>query len=166
MSRVARVLYDPHDPKAVSEHASRLQTVVDGKLEFGSVQNPNDLNSTSFPDGVAHNGTVVNLDGSWFSVFLESTGPTTVTCIHNLYDSTFTPPTGRIPVRWIVVGWLHDGTGAGAGASLDLSVCYLGGTIAFDRIDLVFHIGVHGGAITLNADHPMRVDLFFIRSAR
>lgn len=148
------------------EHLSRVQRVVDGQLEFGSPQDPNDPQSATAPNGVAHNGTLQNLHGSWFTCSITAAGRSTFTCIHNLFESNFTPTAGLVPVRWMEWGWSHDGTGGGAGTQLDLDVWYMGGAIAFDRIDLAVSAIVTAGALTISGAHPVRLDLFFIRAVR
>lgn len=163
MSRVPRVIVNPKDPQSIVEHLGRVQRVVDGRLEFGSPQDPNDPQSATVANGTTHNGTLQNLDGSWFSCVIEAAGRSNLVCIHNLFESTFTPTAGLIPVRWIPCGWLHDGTGGG---DLSLTVWYAGGAVAFDRITLAVNVVVTAGVVTVSAAHPVRLDLFFIRAIR
>ena len=167
MSRVARTLQDPRSPLAIAEHLSRVQTVVDGRLEFGSPQDPRDPASTTVPDGAAHNGTLQNLYGAWFTGLVTATGRSNLTCVHNLFDAAvFTPTAGLVPVRWLVWGWSHNGTGGGAGTELDLAVWYMGGAITATSIVLAVSVNVTAGALTINGGNPLRLDLWFARAVR
>lgn len=167
MSRIVRLLQDPKNPLAIAEHLSRVQTIVDGKLEFGSPQDPRDPASTTVADGAAHNGTLQNLDGAWYSALITATGRTDLTCIHNLFDATlFTPTAGLIPVRWLVWGWSHNGVGGGVATELDLAVWYMGGNITATSIVLAASVNVTAGALTINGGNPLRLDLFFTRAVR
>ena len=166
MSRVPQSIVNPQDPQSIVEHLYRVQRVVDGRVEFGSPQDPRDPASTTVANGTAHNGTILNVQGSWFTAVIEAVGRTDVICIHNLFDSTFTPSAGLVPVRWLPFAWRHSGTGGGVATELDLAVWYMGGAVAFDRITLAFSVNVIAGALTINAANPVRVDLFFTQAVR
>lgn len=165
MSRVPRSVVDPRDPKSISEHLYRVQRVVDGLLEFGSPQDPTDPTSTTRADGVSHNGTVLNMDGSWFEAVLTAAGRSSVTVTHNLNVGTDNPTTSA-NVRWMVFGWQHNGTGGSGATRLDLAVWYQGGTRTADAIDLVFDVTVTAGALTIDALNPVVVTLFVTRAVR
>lgn len=166
MSRVARVLYDPSDPKSVAEHASRVQRVVDGLIEFGSPQDPTNPQSTTRADGASHNGILQNMDGSWFEAVLTATGKSTVTCIHNLNVATTQPATAP-NVRWLVFGVMHDGTGADATSIYRVHVWWQAPSApTADQIVLGFDIVTAGTAPTINGSHPVVVTLFFTRAVR
>jgi len=163
LSRVPRVIVDPANPKSIVEHLFNVQRVVDGKMEFGSPQDPRDPTSATRADGVAHNGTILNMNGSWFSGLIEAVGRTDLTCIHNL-DTPVTA--GLIPVRWLVWGWSHNGTGGGVATELDLSVWYMGGAVTAQSIVLAASVNLIAGALTINAGNPLRLDLWFERAVR
>ena len=163
--RVAKILTDPHKPESLVEHLKAIQRAVDGGVEFGSPQDPNDPTSTTRANGTTHNGTVVNLRGSWFEAVLEATGRTTVTCTHNL--DTHVVGTATNPnVSWLVFGVLHDGTAADATTTYTVNVWYQGGTRTADAVDLGFSLATAGTAPTINATHPVVVRLFFTPSER
>lgn len=163
MSRVPYALVDPKDPLSIVEHLGRVQRVVDGKVEFGSPQDPNDPTGTTRALGVAHNGTLLNIEGSWFDAVLTATGRTVLTCVHNLNVATTQPATAP-NVRWLVFGVLHNGTGAVL-PTVDVGVSYLGGARTADAIDLTFNLVV-GGVLTVNAGNPVVASLFFVRAIR
>lgn len=165
--RVVRPIENPADPQAIAEHASRLHRVVDGGIEFGSPQNPNDPQSSTRADGVSHNGILQNIDGSWFEAVLTSTGKSTVTCIHNLNSEIQTNLPATVPnVRWLNFAVMHDGTGADATSIYRVQVWYQGGSRDKDQISLGFDIVTAGTAPTINADHPVVVTLFFSKAVR
>lgn len=163
MSRVPRVIVNPDDAKSLVEHLYRVQRVVDGQMEFGSPQDPRDPTSTTVANGVAHNGTILNMNGSWFSGIIEAVGRTDLTCVHNLDTPT---TAGLIPVRWLVWGWSHNGTGGGVGTELDLALWYMGGAVTANSIVLAASVQVPVGALTINAANPLRLDLWFERAVR
>lgn len=163
MSRVPQVVVDPKDAPSVVEHLYRVQRVVDRFVEFGSPQDPTDPTSTTRALGVAHNGTLQNMDGSWFEAVLEAAGRTIVTCVHNLNVATTQPATAP-NVRWIPFGVMHNGTG-NVLATVDVEIAYLGGARTADQIELVMNLVV-GGVLTVNAANPVVVSLFFVRAIR
>lgn len=165
LSRIPRVVVDPKDPRSIVEHLYRVQREVDGRLEFGSPQNPNDPTSTTRALGGVHNGTLQNIDGSWFEAVLTAAGRTSVTCTHNLDVSTLNPA-ATPNVRWLVFGWMHNGTGGSAATRLDLAVWYQGGTRTANAIDLIFDVTVTAGALTIDGSNPVVVSLFFTRAVR
>lgn len=164
MSRVPQVVVNPNDPQSMVEHLYRVQRVVDRFVEFGSPQDPTDPASTARALGTAHNGTLQNMDGSWFEAVLEATGVTTINCVHNLNVATNQPATAP-NVRWLPFGVMHNGTGAAA-ATVAVDVWYLGSLVpTADAINLMFNLVV-GGALTVNAANPVVVTLFFVRAVR
>lgn len=163
MSRIARTLQDPQNPQALAEYLSRMQRVIDGDLGFGSPQDPKDPTSTTVADGVSHNGTLLNMNGAWFSGLILAAGRSTLTCIHNLDTPT---TAGLVPVRWLVWGWSHNGTGGGAATELDLAVWYMGGAVTAQSIVLAASVNLIAGALTINAGNPLRLDLWFERAVR
>ena len=166
MGRIPKPPINPDAPAEIVEHLYRVQREVDGKLEFGSPQNPSDPTSTTRANGTTHNGTLLNVDGSWFDAVLTATGKSSVTCIHNLNVGTLTPAT--VPnVRWLVFGVMHDGTGADATSIYRVSVWFQAPSApTANQIVLGFDIVTAGTAPTINADHPVVVSLFFTRAVR
>lgn len=156
-------MVNPADSKSITEHLYRVQRVVDGSLEFGSPQDPADPTSAVVANGVAHNGTILNMKGAWFSGLVVAVGRSNLTCVHNL-DTPITA--GLIPVRWLVWGWSHGGAGGGAATELDLAVWYMGGAVTAQSIVLAVSANLIAGALTINAGNPLRVDLWFERAVR
>jgi hypothetical protein len=165
VSRVPQVVLDPQDPKGIVEHLYRVQRVVDQRIEFGSPQDPRDPTSTVRALGGVHNGTLQNVEGSWFEAVLSATGRTTLTCVHNLDVATNQPATAP-NVRWLVFGVQHNGTGADGTTTYAVDVWYQGGTRTADAIDLGFNLVVGGTVPTVNAGNPVVVTLFFTRAVR
>lgn len=165
MSRVPRVLYDPADPKAVAEHASRLQRVMDGQIEFGSPQDPNDPASVTLANGTAHNGILQNMLGAWVEVDVTALD-TRVDCAHNLgVPITVVAATNQPNVRWLVFGYQHSGTLAIAGSTISCNY-ELGdaASITSNSFPLRFYAA---GTRTVGADpDDLRVTLFFVPAVR
>jgi len=162
--RVSRVLTDPKKPESLVEHLKQLQRVVDGNVEFGSPQDPTDPASTTLADGAAHNGTIVNMLGSWVSLDVIALD-TLVACPHNLaVPITVVGATNQPNVQWLVFGFRHDGTGA-TGAST-FSCNYETGdaaSISEDSFPLRFY---SSSGRTVDGDHPLRVNLYFTPAVR
>lgn len=163
MSRVPQAPIDAKNPQSIVEHLYRVQRVVDRLVEFGSPQDPSDPTSTTRALGVAHNGTLQNIDGSWFEAVLEATGRTAITCVHNLNVATTQPATAP-NVRWLVFGVQHNGAGA-VMPTIAVDCWYQGGARTADQIELVFNLVV-GGVLTVDAANPVVVSLFFVRAVR
>lgn len=158
--RVPRSLVDPRDPQSIVNQVQRLTSTVDGLLGFGSPQDPTDPQSTDLADGAAHNGSLENMDGSWVEVDVETLDAAT-TCTHNLAAPAISA-TASPNVRWLVFGYEHDGTGT-TGASDTVSCNYeTGDAITDDAIELRFYAANR----TVDATHPLRVTLFFVRAVR
>lgn len=117
MARVTETIVNPEQPESIAELAESVRREVDGRIEFGSPQDPDDLDSTELPgdSGISnprHNGTLVNIAGSWASADVEA-WDTAVTFHHNLYldnDQYTLPVSGRPNVRVLAFWWEHDGT--------------------------------------------------------
>jgi hypothetical protein len=163
VSRIPQVVVNPESPMSIVDHLYRVGRVVDGRLEFGSPQDPADPTSVTVADGVTHNGTVLNMAGSWFSGLITAVGRSNLTCVHNLNTPT---TAGLVPVRWQKFGWSHNGTGGGAATELDLALWYMGGAVTANSIVLAASVNVIAGALTINAGNPLRVDLFFVGAVR
>lgn len=155
MGRIAKVLVNPDQPQSLVDALSAHQRVIDGGIEIGSPQDPRDPASTTPPNGVDHNGTIVNSTNSWFQVVLDDSTNllnTEVTCTHNLGVPSFS---GRLNVTWQVLRIEHDNTGAGAGSAI--SVIYSGGTVTDNSIQLRFF----ASGRTVTVAHPLTVMLCF-----
>lgn len=164
MSRIARTLANPEEPKSLAEYLSRVQQIVDGGLEFGSPQDPKDPASATLANGVAHNGTLVNVAGAWFEVAVAA-ADTKFDCAHNLGAPVATVAAVKQPnVRWLVFGFQHDGTGADAASTL--SVNYEtsdAASITTESFPLRLYAA---GGRTVSADHPVKLTLFFTSGVR
>ena len=103
--------------------------------------------------GTASGMRLGHMRGAWIQQDVTALN-TNVTFSHNL---ELQAPTGVVNVRWLPFGFRHDNTAAGAGDTV--SVIYVDGTITADAIGLrVFA----SGARTVDADHPLKVTLFFV----
>jgi hypothetical protein len=165
VTRVNRTLADPEDAISLVEVLKQIQDVVDGVIEFGSPQDPNDPASTVVADGVTHNGTLVNMAGAWVEVDItaadDGTGGTRIDMVHNLG----VPVTGVLPnVRWLVFGLQHDGMGKDAASTLSLSYdSGDSGSITADSFPLRLYVG---GARTVSGSNPVRATVFFTVAVR
>ena len=123
--------------------------VVNGQLGFG------------LPPGTDAEPLKDNIHGVWVRAeFIAKDTPTEI--IHNLnlplVDGTILS-TAFIPnVRWINFMVAHDGTGAGPACMISL-VYEIGDEITPNSIELRVFCSAPR---TVNADHPIYVDLFFI----
>lgn len=167
MSRVPQVIVDPQDPRSVVEHLYRVQRVVDGRLEFGSPQDPRDPASTTLASGAAaaHNGTLLNVLGSWVEVDVVALD-TLVLCTHNLaIPVTSVGGVNQPNVRWLLFGFQHSGNTADAASVLSCNY-ELGdaASITQDAFPLRFYAA---GARTVGADpDDIRASLFFVPAVR
>jgi hypothetical protein len=149
------------------------------QLSFGEPQKPDDPTSAVLAGGdndgtwaaTDHNGTPGNLEGSWVEVALEDTGPTDITCTHNLFgkldNAQYTVPVSGEPnCRWIPFGVMHDGTASDTSTRLKVSVAFVGGTVTVNAIDLRFSLEVSGTTPTIGSSNPVLVSLFFVKASR
>jgi len=164
------------DLVAVVQQLNEITRLLARGVGFGDPQDPTDPTSATRAGGddgtwVAgdHNGTPANISGSWVEVPLESTGPSDITCTHNLYldDPQYAlPVTGEPNCRWIPFGVMHDGTGSDSSTRLKVSEAFVGGTVAVNEIDLRFNLEVSGTTPTIGSSNPVLVTLFFTRATR
>ena len=165
--RVPRVLTDPSKPESFVEHLKQLQRVVDGNVEFGSPQDPSDPASTVLANGTTHNGTIVNMLGSWVErdVVASELG-TLILFRHNLSIPYITVGGARQPnVRWLLFGFQHSGAGpTGAGSTISCNYDTRDeASIDEDNFPLRFY----AAARTVGADpDDLRVTLFFVPVVR
>lgn len=154
------------------EQLDQVINVINGDIEFGDPQDPNDPTSTTRAGGTgsgSHNGTLSNIMGSWVDVSLTSANVTKVACNHNLYLNSpehTVSVSGEPNCRWLIFGIMHDNQGEDSTSSLDVSVSFLGDTVSVNSIELRFDPTTAGTAVTIDADHPILVTLFFTRASR
>lgn len=168
------------DSLIVSEQLDKATDALDGGIEFGDPQDPNDPTSAiragegfETPTAGAHNGLAPNIDGSWVEVALTTTGLTKKKCYHNLYlgnDQATVPVTGEPNCRWLLFGIMHSGQGADAGgvesSRYGVDVAFVGDTVDVNYIELRFDLRLSGGAITVDGTYPVLVTLFFTKATR
>ena len=166
MSRIPQVVVNPKDPQSIVDHLQRVSRVVDGRLEFGSPQDPNDPASTTAANGVAHNGTVLNISGSWVEVTVDTAdlaggNP----CVHNLgVPVTVVGAVNQPNVRVLSFLFQHNGTGVNAASTLSFNYDTRdAGNITTNSFPLRFYVG---GGRTVNAGNPLRASLFFVPAVR
>jgi hypothetical protein len=156
---------DPNSPdfnKSVVEAISRLLRIVEGEIEIGDPQHPQDDGSATLAGSgtpTTHNGRVVNIRGSWVELNVTA-ADTAVTCTHNL--SIPVAVTGEPNVLWTVKRCIHSGTAANAASTWSVNF-EVGDTVGTDAIQLRFYAA---GARTVNADNPLKVTLFFEPAVR
>ena len=169
--KVDNVQPDPDKPETLVDQLYKITQVLDGLVEFGDPIDPFDPANTLRAGSTAGAppGTTSNIHGSWVEIVLETTGRITKTCTHNLYleedNSTYSLPVAGEPnVRWLMFGWMHDGD-LDSSATLDLSVAFIGGTVATNSLQLEFQV-TKGGTLTIDSNHPIICTLFFTRASR
>ena len=154
------MIVDPRDPQSVVDHLYRVQRVVDGDVEFGHPQDPADPQSTTLADGATHNGTLLNIRGSWVEVEVAALD-TAVTFTHNLAQPIVS---ASVPnVRWLHFLYEHDGTGVTDGTAVVSCNYETGDTVGENAIALRFYAA---GGRTVDGDHPLRATLFFVGAVR
>ena len=162
------------DSLALAQQVDELVRVVDGNIEFGEPQNPLDISDAGlagdFALADAHQGTPLNIAGSWVEIALEVVGLTTATCTHNLYlqDNAYVlPVTSQPNCRWLQFGVMHDGTPSQPASSrLGVDVFYFGDAVTTNSIDLRFNLRVMGIRPTIGSSNPVLVTLFFTKATR
>jgi len=178
MGQVARVMTGSGSIEdqidALRQQMNEVLLVVDDHVEFGEPGNPQDpeyalgLRAGDMSAAGMHNGTLSNVNGSWVEIELTSAGITDAVCTHNLFSDTSysVPVAGEPNCRWIHFALMHDGQ-AGDGTSLyTVDVSFIGGTVAAEAITLRMNLVLAGTAITVDADHPVLVTLFFTKATR
>ena len=164
MSRVPTSVVDPGNPRSIVEHLANVQRVVDGSIEFGSPQDPNDPASLTLANGTAHNGTLLNIQGSWVEVDVTALD-TPVACRHNL-EIPFVVIGGisQPNVRWQLFGFQHSGNGVGVGSTIS---CNYETTDENSISEISFPLRFYATARVVGAapDH-LRVTLFFTPAVR
>lgn len=154
--RPRRNLPDPKNPKSVVEHVDGVQRILDQQVSFGHPQDPGDDAGTALA-GTTHNGVIYNMEGTWVELRVTVLDANT-TCTHNLNLTVLSA--SQPNCRWLVWGYQHDGTGAGTTSTISCN--YEDGTVAADSIQLRFY----AVARTVDADHPLKVTLWFIPAVR
>ena len=156
MGRPQRSDANPKDPHSIVEHLGANQRILDGQVEFGHPGNPISDASTALA-GTTHNGTLMNMAGSWVELAVSALN-TNTTCTHNLELAI--PSASQPNCRWLVWGWQHDGTGAGA--TTQVNALYVDGTVGANSIQLKFY----ATTLTVGAGNKLRVTLYFIPAVR
>ena len=158
----------------------RLRSIINGKIGFGDPNQPVsptfDLYAGNAPivgfELFAHNGSLDNIQGSWVEVPLLTTGAVHTKVIHhNLYlnDPDYVVPVADQPnCRWFIMGVMHDGLSTDATTSIRADAAYVGGVglVTPNTISLKFGLVLVGNAPVINAFHPVRVTMFFIKATR
>jgi hypothetical protein len=164
VTRIPRALVDAHNPQSIVDAVRQLQDIADGRLAFGSPQDPTDPQSATRANGVAHNGSLENIQGSWVEAVVTGSGQSRiVTFTHNLDLPVITDQPN---VRWLHFGSYHDGTGAVATTRVWVFLSYIGGdTVTNNAIDLRLAT-LWGATPTVDASHPLVVSVFFTPAIR
>jgi hypothetical protein len=178
MGQVARVMTGSgsieDQMNALRQQMNEVLLVVDDHVEFGEPSNPEDpenslgLRAGDMTAAGMHNGTVSNVQGSWVEIELTSAGITDAVCTHNLFmDPTYTVPVAGEPnCRWIHFALMHDGTAADGTSLFTVDINFIGGTVDPEAITLRMNLVLAGTNITVDADHPVLVSLFFTKATR
>lgn len=162
MSRYGQLLLDPRSPhfnEAVVEALSRLLQIVDNRIEFGNPHDPRSDTSVLLAGAGGHNGALQNIYGSFVELDVEALD-TATSCQHNL--SVPVAVAGEPNVLWTVMRWVHDGTAA-TSTSVPGVLFEEGDTVGTDSIQLRFYCSA---TRTVDADHPLKVTLFFTPAVR
>lgn len=163
--RIGRTLPDPAKPQSIVEFLARSQRIIDGQIEFGSPNDPNDPASVTLANGTAHNGTLVNLLGAWVEIDV-ATLDAPQACVHNLgVPVTVVGGVNQPNVRWLVFGYQHSGTLAIAGSTISCNYELTdAANITTNSFPLRFYAA---GTRTIAADpDDLRVTLFFTPAVR
>lgn len=151
-------------PDNVTEVVKELIQLLSGEVEFGHPQDPLDPNSATYADGSSHNGTPSNINVSWFEADIE-TVDTRIDCVHNLEAPVVVVGGNNQPnVRWPIANFVHDGTGASV-ISGAIGVVYEStdqGSITSNS----FPLRLYAPGRTVDATHPVKMTLGFIRAVR
>ena len=165
MGRIPPSIVLPEQPQSIVEHLLRVSREVDGRMEFGSPQDPNNPSSTTLANGVIHNGTILNMKGAWVEVDVV-TLDAVVNCVHNLdVPVTLIGGVNQPNVRWLIFGYQHSGTLAIAGSTISCNY-ELGdaASITTNSFPLRFYAA---GTRTVGVDpDEIRVSLFFVPAVR
>lgn len=161
MTRVPGSLLSNSDMQAVIEHAKATQRALNGRIEFGHPGSPlgSDL-SLATGLGTSHNGTVVNIYGSWVDQTVTAKD-TAVLFRHNLDRNIVTAAGLNLPnVRWLLFGVVHGGSGVSTGVET-ISCNYDRrdqGAITRNALPLRFYAAA-GRNVTPGT--PLKVTVFF-----
>lgn len=131
-------------------------------IEFGHPQDPRDPTGTDLAgDGSVnqHNGTLVNVRGSWAQA--EFTAADTATTFNHNLDLEVDSGGGP-NVVWLVGRFEHNGTLANASSTLSVSF-ETGDSVGRDSIELRLYAG---GARTVDGSNPVLATLFFLPAVR
>jgi hypothetical protein len=163
LARIRRLIVDPSQPRSIIDQLTEMTKAVDGGISFGDPQDPTNPTSTTLAgsSASAHAGNIQNIEGGWASANVVALD-TAVTLYHNI-DCPVSVA-GRPNVRVLAFWWEHDGWDgvAVSSATAIATVSYnfqTGDTVTASSIRLRFYAALPR---VVNADHPLRVDLFFV----
>ena len=141
MAQLERSTLNFRGLEGVTRFAQTLADLFNGRISFGE---PDDGNGNPRGD---------NIEGAWATAtFTALDTATTVT--HNLGLNT----AGTINCRWFVGKIEHDGTLADGTSAVSIQF-ETGDTVAADTIQLRCYTAA---TRTVDGDHPVLADLFFI----
>lgn len=152
--RIGELGFDPNNLKSVAEALTLVIRVVDRQIEFGNPQGPTAATDLA---GTTHNGTLMNIKGSWVELEID-TRDLAFEVNHNLAVPVFD---GEMNVRWFIAGVRHDGTAAGVSAVISFN--HEDGDAITENM---FELRCYANGRTVDADHPVRVTLFVIPANR
>jgi len=142
-----------------------LVKIFQRQVSFGHPNHPVDPGYTTPSAGstdTAHNGLLDNIHGSWVEVEFTSNVIGKV-CWHNLDVPVLDINTPN--VRWQVFGVFHDRAGAAPQAA-PMGVSFHAGAGVVTRNWIVLQLDSPAASRTIDADHPVKVTLFFIPAVR
>lgn len=162
LSEREKQLYSPINRAVggISTVLGQLQKQANQEIEFG------------YPDDGAGTAAVQNIVGAWSSKLITGGLGGAFTFTHNLgtaaQKTLLTVVPGRAynyaNVRWAIVNFTHgDRTGTQAGPAAAANAAHnsvhflLGDAVTLDAIDLRVHSN-----LTVNANNPLLVEIFFI----
>lgn len=140
---------------------NQLRKIFERNVSFGHPNHPEDAADTTLAGTAAvnHNGLLDNINGSWVEVEF-TTSILGANCYHNLNQPLLVGPN----VRWFVCKIEHDNAGTNPRAA-PMCVYYLSGSVITEN-SIVLSISYTAAWRTVNADHPIKVTLFFIPAVR
>ena len=152
----------PGDSQALVETLRRFVEEFDGRVSFGTPQDPLAEDGTTLAGAAAanHPGTLQNIEGAW--VEYDVTALDTATTLYHNLGQKVVSATGSPNVRWLLMGFQHDGTTADPDATLSCNY-QTGDTVTADSIQLRFYAT---GTRAVGVANPLRVTLFFMRATR
>jgi hypothetical protein len=146
-------------------HVKNIERIFRRYVSFGHPNHPVDPTYTTPQAGstaAAHNGLLDNIQGSWAEAVFTDFGPERF--YHNLGVSVVPGVSYRLNVRWLNFGMSHDDAGTAPANSTMTVYKKVADPVAVNYIDL--RLSWLPGARDVDADHPVKVTLFFIPAVR